>query len=135
MALVTPCPTRWNSTYDAIFCFLKHYNNIEHVNALFVDIGLPRLTNEDIELLSEYMQVMQPLAAVLDIFQGEKDIVVGLGVVLPLLTKLKTQLSDQACQNLEAIRDRVIDSINRRYQLQLFIIIFYLTIEKISYLF
>ncbi len=81
---------------------------------MFVEVGLPPITNEDIELLSEYMHVMEPLAAVLDTFQGEKDIVVGLGIVLPLLTKLKAQLTNSDFPNLDAISDRVVQSIDHR---------------------
>ena len=42
------------------------------------------LTKEDIELLSEYMSVMEPVEKVLDILQGEKEIFMGICIVLPL---------------------------------------------------
>jgi len=58
--------------------------------------------------------VMQPLAAVLDIFQGEKEVFLGLGIVLPLLTRLKKQLQQKVFQNLSTIRDRVVQSIDKR---------------------
>nr|CAH0113738.1 unnamed protein product [Daphnia galeata] len=78
-------------------------------------LGLPSLTKEDIDLLNEYMLVMKPLAILLDIFQGEKGVFLGLGMVLPLLSKLKEQLKTKLFPNLNAIRDRVITSIDNRF--------------------
>ncbi len=51
------------------------------------------MTNQDIELHTESMYVivvMEPVAKALDIFQGEKDVFMGIGVVLSLLTKKKS---------------------------------------------
>ena len=114
MALVTPCATRWNTTFDSLSSFLTHYKSLDKANTLFSLLGLPLLTKEDVELLIEYMLVMKPLAAVLDIFQGEKECFLGLGVVLPLLSKLKKQLKQRVFTNLGAIRDRIISSIDLR---------------------
>ena len=60
------------------------------------------------------MLVMKPLAILLDIFQGEKGVFLGLGMVLPLLSKLKEQLKTKLFPNLNAIRDRVITSSDNR---------------------
>jgi hypothetical protein len=117
VALVTPCATRWNTTFDSLSSFLTHYKSLDKANTLFSLLGLPLLlglTKEDVELLIEYMLVMKPLAAVLDIFQGEKECFLGLGVVLPLLSKLKKQLKQRVFPNLGAIRDRIISSIDLR---------------------
>ncbi len=96
MALVTPCATRWNTTFDSLSSFLTHYKSLDKANTLFSLLGLPLLTKEDVELLIEYMLVMKPLAAVLDIFQGEKECFLGLGVVLPLLSKLKKTIETES---------------------------------------
>lgn len=114
---MTPCATRWNTTFDSLSSFLTHYKSLDKANTLFSLLGLPLLlglTKEDVELLIEYMLVMKPLAAVLDIFQGEKECFLGLGVVLPLLSKLKKQLKQRVFPNLGAIRDRIISSIDLR---------------------
>ena len=87
IAFKTPCATRWNTTYDSLSLFINNYKSLEIANTLFNLLGLPSLTKEDIELLNEYMLVMKPISAVLDIFQGEKGCFLGLGIVLPLLTK------------------------------------------------
>ena len=76
-------------------------------------LKLPNFTKEEIELLTEYMLVMKPIAVVLDIFQGEKGCFLGLGMVLPLLTRLKKQLQ-RVFPNLSPIRDRVLSSIEDR---------------------
>lgn len=114
VSLVTPCPTRWNSLYDSLFCFLKNHKSLENANDVLRSLGLPALTKEDIELLSEYMSVMEPVAKVLDILQGEKEIFMGIGIVLPLLTKLKQQLTVREFPNLGLIRDRIVASVDKR---------------------
>jgi hypothetical protein len=46
------------------------------------------------------MHCAKPLAAILYIFQGDKGCFLGIGVVLPLLTKLKKQLNQRVFPNL-----------------------------------
>jgi hypothetical protein len=101
--------------YDSLKYFLNHYKSVDHVNKLFQLIGLPLLTKEDIDLLTEYMNVVQPLALVLDILQGERKVFLGLGVVLSLLTKLKSDLADTVFPHLHPIRDKMLSSIDKRY--------------------
>ncbi len=57
---------------------------------------------------------MKPLAIVLDILQGEKEVFLGVGLVLPLLTKLKDQLNQRVYSFLGPIRDRVVTKIDQR---------------------
>jgi len=114
VSLVTPCPTRWNSLYDSLFCFLKHYKTLANVNSLLSVIGLPVMTKEDLDMLTEYMLVMQPIAVALDILQGEKEVFMGIGVVLPLLTKLKKELMLRDFPNLGPLRDKVLESLDKR---------------------
>jgi hypothetical protein len=109
VALVTPCATPLTAF---------------HLSSLTIKVWIKltlylvcldcQLTKEDVELLIEYMLVMKPLAAVVDIFQSEKECFLGLGVVLPLLSKLKKQLKQRVFPNLGAIRDRIISSIDLR---------------------
>lgn len=106
--LVTPSATRWNSLYDNLQCFLKHYKNLECINSLASNIGLPALKKEDIDILSEYAQVLEPLSKVLDIFQGNKSCFLGIGVVLPLIEKIKRKLTSRNFPNLNPIRDKIL---------------------------
>jgi hypothetical protein len=77
-------------------------------------IGLPVMTKEDLDMLTEYMLVMQPIAVALDILQGEKEVFMGIGVVLPLLTKLKKELMLREFPNLGPLRDKVLESLDKR---------------------
>lgn len=100
--------------YDSLSAFMDHHTNIDVTNGLFKKLGIAVLTKDDLELLSEYMLVLKPLAAVLDILQGEKACFMGLGVVLPLLTRLKKQLEQKVFPHLGPIRDRILDRIEYR---------------------
>ena len=74
VSLQTPCPTRWNSLYDSLSSFLKHYKSLVTANTVFRSLGIAALTKDDLELLIEYMHCVKPLAAILDIFQREKRV-------------------------------------------------------------
>jgi hypothetical protein len=82
---------------------------------LFSSLTLPLLTKEDIELLTEYMEVMKPLAVVLDILQGDKGVFLGIGLVLPLITRLKDLMNQRVYLHLGPIRDRVLEKVDKRY--------------------
>ncbi|XP_046447601.1 uncharacterized protein LOC124196523 [Daphnia pulex] len=115
VSLQTPCPTRWNSLYDSLSSFLKHYKSLDTANTVFRSLGIPALTKDDLELLLEYMHCVKPLAAILDIFQGEKGCFLGIGVVLPLLTKLKKQLKQRVFLNVGPLRDKILARIEDRF--------------------
>ena len=107
---------------------MAHYESLAHVNKLFGSIGLPVLSAEDVDLLNEYMLVMQPLALVVDIVQGEKKVFYGLGLLLPLLSKLKLDLGNKEFSNVGAIRNKILTSIDKRYS----IVIFYLRLKFLT---
>lgn len=94
---------------------MTNYKNLDVVNVLLKALGIPQMTKDDLELIGEYMSILKPLAAVLDIFQGEKACFMGLGVVLPLLSKLQKQLRQKICPNLSPIRDKIIARVEVRY--------------------
>lgn len=50
------------------------------------DINIVRFNKNDIEFLEEYTQMMEPLAIVLDLLQGEKNMVFGF--LIPSITEL-----------------------------------------------
>lgn len=113
--LPSPCATRWNSLYDSLVAFLQHFVSLDATNVLFKNLGIPLLTKEDIELLNEYAEVMKPLAVVLDILQGDKGVFLGIGLVLPLLTKMTNQLKQRVYSHLYPIRDSIIKRVEKRY--------------------
>ncbi len=113
IALPAPCLlTRWNSLFDSLVAILKNFKSLEIVNKLFSVLTLPLLTKEDIELLTEYIKVLKPLAVVLDISQGDKGVFLGVGLVLLLITWLKA-LMNQRVLHLGPIRDRVLDKVDK----------------------
>ncbi|KAK4037613.1 hypothetical protein OUZ56_029644 [Daphnia magna] len=65
--------------------------------------------------LDEYMKVMKPFAVVLDILQGDKGVFLGVGLVLPLITRLKDLLNQRVYLHLGPIRDRVLEKIDKRF--------------------
>lgn len=83
-----PGVTRWNSYYDSIKNILKNKNKLE---TLFERLNLNNCFNEnELLYLEEYCQVMEPLAATLDVFQGEENTFYGL--LIPCLASLKNKL-------------------------------------------
>jgi hypothetical protein len=63
------------------------------------------------------MHCVKPLAAILDIFKGEKGCFLGIGVVLPLLTKLKKQLKQRVFPIVGPLRDKILARIEDRYNI------------------
>ncbi|KAI9559480.1 hypothetical protein GHT06_013473 [Daphnia sinensis] len=111
----TPCATRWNTYYDCIAAFLKNHKSIKTVNGLMQSIGLTSMfSTEDIDYLQEYSVLMKPIASALDILQGEKKCFHGIGMVLPLLTRIKKQLRKRFFAKLGPMRDRIIQKIDER---------------------
>ncbi|KZS01529.1 Uncharacterized protein APZ42_001780, partial [Daphnia magna] len=115
VSLPTPCATRWNTYYDCIAAFLKNHKSIKTVNGLLQSIGLTSMfSKEDIDYLQEYAVLMKPIASALDILQGENKCFHGIGMVLPLLTRIKKQLRERFFANLGPMRDRIIQKIDER---------------------
>ncbi len=114
---------------------MLHYKNLKTINDLFQSIGITALfTKEDIDLLHEYAELMKPLADALDMFQGEK-VFHRIGMVLPLLTRIKKRLLNKYFPNLAPIRKRVIEKIDERYKSMNFFRFKYLNISTITSIF
>lgn len=76
--------------------------------------GLPRFLPDELDLLAEYVSILEPIAKVLDVLQGEKADWLGIGIILPLLERLKTVLCDKNLPNLYPIRERVLAKFDQR---------------------
>jgi len=85
--LISPCPTRWNSKFDAIGRLLELTDKLA---AICDALSLPRLKPVELDFLKEYHTVMQPVAATLDLLQG--DINCFYGILLPKLVQLRNKL-------------------------------------------
>ena len=85
--LLVPCTTRWNSRYDAVprLTELK-----QKLRELCVALSLHPFKDAEIEFLEEYVIVLRPLAAAIDILQGENNCY--LGYLLPTLLIVKKSM-------------------------------------------
>uniref|UniRef100_UPI00358E8F2E uncharacterized protein n=2 Tax=Myxine glutinosa TaxID=7769 RepID=UPI00358E8F2E len=94
--LVTPGVTRWNSSHDAYKCLLTEVldmdkrNNLNQICQRQHPHPLPHITEYDVQIWSEYVKVTAPLAACLDVLQGEEK--AYMGCLLPHLQVLKDSL-------------------------------------------
>jgi len=84
--LFVPCVTRWNSYYDAMNKIMSAETKLIEVCKA---ISLSTFVQTEIIFL-EYIEVMGPLAASLDILPGDQHCTFGF--VLPTITVLKTKL-------------------------------------------
>ena len=90
--LIIPCPTRWNSKYDAVKRLLEFEDNI---GPICDALQKPKLKQVEVDFLKEYTTVMEPLALVIDQLQG--DLNCYNGMLVPKLTQLRYKLSACAC--------------------------------------
>ena len=95
-ALIHPCPTWWNSRFDAVHRLLELSDKLP---AMCDALNLPRVKPIEMEFLREYDMVMSPLAATLDVLQG--DISCFYGMLLPKLTLLRNKVA--AARNSELV--------------------------------
>lgn len=79
---LVPCVTRWNSYYDAIKKIVSC--DERKLTDVCKALELPPLIHTEVAFLKEYVSVMAPVAAALDILQGEQQC--SLWYVLPTLT-------------------------------------------------
>ncbi len=127
----TPCATRWNSQFDCINAFLKRcgpvvdgkYQNIKVINdiAAHFDMRISAFNQPEIQLLADYCACLDPLARVLDILQGDRHQFIGIGVVLPLLERLKKKLMALDIPSMLPVREKIMSSLTERYKFPLFL--------------
>ena len=104
MYFKTPCVTRWNSMFDSLERFqILLEKSGDKFHALFDDLGLPYLTDDEIYFIKEYTAVTRPIATALDYLQGEANMYMGhLLPTLKILEKnlLKKEGTLKVCQTL-----------------------------------
>ena len=86
--LIIPTATRWNSTHDALSLVTEI--PIRDLNTIFSRLSIKGITEREYQFLKEYCAVSRPLAAALDILQGEDDCYYG--TLLPTLEILMSKL-------------------------------------------
>jgi hypothetical protein len=93
--LSVPCPTRWNSRFDAVQRLLEFRYQLGQICDI---LQVPKLKQPEIDFLSEYISVMEPLAVTLDQLQGDQNCFNGM--LLPKLVQLRRQLNVYAGEQL-----------------------------------
>ena len=86
--IICPCPTRWNSKFDAVHRLLEL---VDKLPAVCDALNISRFKPTEIDFLREYDMAMQPVASTLDILQGDKNCFYGM--LLPKLVLLRNKLS------------------------------------------
>ncbi|XP_063623116.1 uncharacterized protein LOC134795215 [Cydia splendana] len=112
--LLYPCPTRWNSLYDAILHLMKSKTTL---NGLFEKLGKPNTFSAvEFEYLEEFLEVLKPIASALDYLQGDNCYY---GKLLPTLMSVKTKLERQRDSNLRhfpRVLPKLLESLGNRFE-------------------
>ncbi len=94
---MTPSPTHWNSTYDAVKR-VQELRDEDRVafSAILAAADLPSMTVQEMAFIDEWTQVMRHVAGALDLLQGEEGIFLALEKVLAYC-RLKKMLMKCNC--------------------------------------
>jgi hypothetical protein len=76
-------------------------------------LSSPPFVQIEINFLKEYLLLMAPIAQSIDILQGDQTCC--LGFVLPTLTTLKKKLQRPELKHANALRDSLLQGINKRF--------------------
>ena len=74
--LIRPVVTRWHSKYETVKRLMDCHKIGKLANVCDA-LQKPRLTSRDVEILEEYMKIMEPVAVALDILQVEEKCYFG----------------------------------------------------------
>ncbi|XP_047132369.1 zinc finger BED domain-containing protein 4-like [Hydra vulgaris] len=99
--LRTPNKTRWNCIYDSLLQIKNIFSDSNGHNKMsnIMDFcEIQRFTNQEIQLIQEYCEVMTPLAHSLDFLQGEESMFMG--YLLPTLYALDKKLTTLKQKNM-----------------------------------
>ena len=116
--LLTPCVTRWNSTFDAL---VRLVNLIKKKPTALTDIcgqlRVGELSQDELEFLESYCASLKPIAVALDVIQGESSSY--LGILIPTLKAcldgLEVELKSES-NSCKEILKILIESINQRFK-------------------
>ncbi|CAG0892989.1 unnamed protein product, partial [Cyprideis torosa] len=113
--LPRPCPTRWNSFFDAVQALMEL--PASKLTELFEALQLPPLSSVERDFLLAIVTAMEPCAVILDYLQGEADY--ALGHLLPGLLELKFKLDGmvnaQCLEQVQGFVEGQLSELHRRY--------------------
>ena len=112
--LLVPTPTRWNSYFDAVLRIID--NGSAELNELCAKLDVRCFSERELTFLTEYCNVLRPLARGLDILQGEDDCFYGtllptLETIIKKVQAIKPELSSMTM----GLADCIEASIRRRF--------------------
>ncbi|KAA8585030.1 hypothetical protein FQN60_003724 [Etheostoma spectabile] len=114
MALVVPAVIRWNVEYCAVQKIVSLTER--ELTELCARLEVPRMQQEEMAFLKEYVTVFHPLAFALELFQAEQKCYLGL--VIPTVLSLKNKLNEQkdAANYLGDVINAIVVAIDVRFQ-------------------
>ena len=113
-SLKAPCVTRWNSLFDSLQDLLKIPPDT--VNKLCEQLQIPVFKDIDLQFLSEYIKVLEPVAKALDKLQGEE--VCFYGHIIPVLRQTHSclvKLSQSELSYNAPLVEALINGLNTRF--------------------
>lgn len=115
-SLLFPIITRWNSLFDSVSQLLKYRDKL---NTLTKALDLKFHFKEvDIDYLSEYVQLMKPIAIALYHLQGETNVYYG--NLIPTLFSLRIRiqlLKEHNFRYAANLIDPLLKSLEKRFKL------------------
>ncbi|XP_040069123.1 uncharacterized protein LOC120842160 [Ixodes scapularis] len=114
--LVVPNATRWNSRYDAMRCLQGILEEKpQKLEELCLRLKLPILRRPiEADFISEYCEVMKPIANALDILQADDKMY--LGYLLPTITATRRRLAALfGLQYCRPLKSAITDGIEKRF--------------------
>uniref|UniRef100_UPI0037E80847 uncharacterized protein zbedx isoform X2 n=1 Tax=Semicossyphus pulcher TaxID=241346 RepID=UPI0037E80847 len=114
MALVVPAVIRWNVEYCAVQKIVSLSER--ELTELCARLEVPRMQQEEMAFLKEYVTVFHPLAFALELFQAEQKCYLGL--VIPTILSLKNKLNEQkdAANYFADVINAIVMAIDVRFQ-------------------
>lgn len=109
-----PCPTRWNSLYDALSDIVQLDPPI--LREFSEEQRLTPFTDVHTSFLKEYVQCLRPIADALDKLQGEKQVI--LGDLIPCIMNahfLLRKLQQQDLRFCKGVINTILKSLETRF--------------------
>jgi hypothetical protein len=115
--LVRPCPTRWNSLYDA----LKVLQSLRpQLKAICEAVGVPAFKDMELNFIDEYVEILAPISVALDKLQGQSnESMAFMGILMPTVFSVKQRLEhivqSSSIRHCAALANGLLCSLTRRF--------------------
>ena len=114
--LVVPNDTRWNSMFDAMVCLTKIIQEKrDGLRRVMVQQSIAAFTQQDIEVMEEYVKAMQPIAIALDKIQGNTNGYLGWLLPLSVTTVIRLREVRNNLTHCRPLVDAMLEGIKKRF--------------------